>query len=132
MKFPHPSCAGMAVIASRPFSNGYTRRSKRKIPRRLVTYVNFPTTEYLQLPFVDFVSFNVYLETQEKLEGYLARLQNLAGDRPLVMAEIGLDSMRNGEDAQADPGMADPFHLRGRLRRNLRLCLDRRMASRWL
>src|SRR5208337_2676204 len=67
----------------------------------LVTYVNFPTTEYLDLPFVDFVSFNVYLETREKLEGYLARLQNLAGEKPLVMAEIGLDSMRNGQDAQA-------------------------------
>ena len=70
-------------------------------PEALVTYVNFPTTEYLELPFIDFVSFNVYLETREKLEGYLARLQNLAGEKPLVMAEIGLDSMRNGQDAQA-------------------------------
>jgi GT2 family glycosyltransferase len=70
-------------------------------PHVLVTYVNFPTTEYLELPFLDFVSFNVYLETKEKLEGYLWRLQNLAGDRPLVMAELGLDSMRNGEEKQA-------------------------------
>ena len=70
-------------------------------PDRLVTYVNYPTTEYLQLPFVDFVSFNVYLEQRDDLEAYLARLHNLAGDRPLVMAEIGLDSRRNGEDAQA-------------------------------
>ena len=31
----------------------------------------------------------------------MARLQNLAGEKPLVMAEIGLDSMRNGQDAQA-------------------------------
>ncbi|MCK8600743.1 glycosyltransferase [Desulfoferrobacter suflitae] len=75
--------------------------AKAEDPEALVTYVNFPTTEYLQLPFVDFLSFNVYLETQEKLDGYLARLQNLAGDRPLVMAEVGLDSMRNGEQAQA-------------------------------
>lgn len=75
--------------------------AKAEDPEALVTYVNFPTTEYLQLPFVDFVSFNVYLETEEKLDGYLARLQNLAGDRPLLMAEIGLDSMRNGEDTQA-------------------------------
>jgi O-antigen biosynthesis protein len=67
----------------------------------LVTYVNYPTTEYLQLPFLDFVSFNVYLETQQKLEAYLARLQHLAGDRPLVMAEVGLDSRRNGEGTQA-------------------------------
>lgn len=75
--------------------------AKAEDPQALVTYVNFPTTEYLQLPFMDFTSFNVYLETKEKLDGYLARLQNIAGDRPLVMAEIGLDSMRNGEEAQA-------------------------------
>ncbi len=74
---------------------------KKVDPQALVTYVNFPTTEYLDLPFIDFVSFNVYLETREKLEGYLARLQNLAGEKPLVMAEIGLDSMRNGPEAQA-------------------------------
>jgi GT2 family glycosyltransferase len=67
----------------------------------LVTYVNFPTTEYLDLPLLDFVSFNVYLESQDRLGSYLARLQNLAGERPLVMTEIGLDSRRNGEDAQA-------------------------------
>src|SRR5205823_9103075 len=49
----------------------------------------------------DFVSFNVYLESQERLDAYLARLQNIAGDRPLLMSELGLDSMRNGEEAQA-------------------------------
>jgi GT2 family glycosyltransferase len=75
--------------------------AKMEDPDALVTYVNFPTTEYLQLPFVDFVSFNVYLETQEKLDGYLARLQNIAGDRPLLMAEVGLDSIRKGQDVQA-------------------------------
>lgn len=78
------------------------KATKEEDPGALVTYVNFPTTEYLQLPFVDFVSFNVYLETREKLEGYLARLQNLAGDKPLLMAEVGLDSIRKGEDLQAD------------------------------
>src|SRR5215468_4528216 len=67
----------------------------------LVTYVNYPSTEYLDLPFLDFVSFNVYLESQDKLQAYVARLQNLADERPLVMAEIGLDSLRNGEAAQA-------------------------------
>ncbi len=67
----------------------------------LITYVNYPTTEYLQLPFIDFVCFNVYLEQQHRLEAYLARLQNLAGDRPLVIAELGLDSRRNGEQKQA-------------------------------
>ena len=70
-------------------------------PGALVTYVNFPTTEYLDLPFLDLVCFNVYLESQEPWERYLARLQNLAGERPLLLAEIGLDSRRNGEAQQA-------------------------------
>ena len=70
-------------------------------PESLVTYVNYPTTEYLDLSFLDFDCFNVYLETPEKLRKYLARLHNLCGDRPLVLAEIGLDSLRNGEEKQA-------------------------------
>ncbi len=71
-------------------------------PDGLVTYVNYPTTEYLQLPFLDFVCFNVYLESRETLHAYLARLQNIANERPLVLAEIGLDSLRKGEQTQAE------------------------------
>src|SRR5712691_3962580 len=77
------------------------RAVKAEDPDGLVTYVNYPSTEYLQLPFLDLVCFNVYLESQERLESYLARLQNLAGDRPLIMGEIGLDSRSHGEDTQA-------------------------------
>jgi O-antigen biosynthesis protein len=77
------------------------RAVKQEDPGALVTYVNYPTTEYLQLPFLDLVCFNVYLECEERLSSYLARLQNLAGERPLVLGEIGLDSQRNGLDAQA-------------------------------
>jgi GT2 family glycosyltransferase len=76
--------------------------AKMEDPEGLVTYVNFPTTEYLQLSFLDFQCFNVYLEEQERLESYLNRLQNIAGDLPLVMGEIGLDSRRNGEEKQAE------------------------------
>jgi len=74
---------------------------KEEDPDGLVTYVNYPTTEYLQLPFLDLVCFNVYLESQERFEAYLARLQNIAGDRPLIMSELGLDGLRNGEGVQA-------------------------------
>jgi GT2 family glycosyltransferase len=74
---------------------------KREDPAALITYVNFPTTEYLEVPFVDIVSFNLYLESKERYSAYLARLQNLAGERPLLMTEIGLDSRRNGEAEQA-------------------------------
>ena len=76
--------------------------AKHEDPDGLITYVNYPSTEYLQLPFLDLVCFNVYLESQERLGAYLARLQNVAGDRPLIMGEIGLDSRRHGEHTQAD------------------------------
>ncbi len=75
---------------------------KAEDPRALVTYVNYPTTEYLDLSFLDLVCFNVYLESEERLGAYLARLQNVAGDRPLLMSEIGLDSLRQSEDVQAE------------------------------
>jgi O-antigen biosynthesis protein len=75
---------------------------KDEDPEGLVTYVNYPTTEYLQLPFLDLLCFNVYLENQDQLRAYLARLQNIAGDRPLIMSEVGLDAMRNGEAKQAE------------------------------
>jgi GT2 family glycosyltransferase len=74
---------------------------KQADPRGLVTYVNYPTTEYLDLPFLDLVSFNVYLESEEPLRAYLARLQNIAGDKPLIMTEVGLDALRNSETRQA-------------------------------
>lgn len=74
---------------------------KEADPEGLVTYVNYPTTEYLDLSFLDFDCFNVYLETPEKLSSYILRLHNLSGDRPLVLAEIGLDSLRNGHEKQS-------------------------------
>ena len=77
------------------------RAAKAEDPGGLVTYVNYPSTEYLRLPCLDLDCFNVYLESQRTLEAYLARLHNLAGDRPLLMGEIGLDSRRHGEETQA-------------------------------
>ena len=94
-------CVGRPLVRSMPASNGsskgFSDAVKAEDAGALATYVNFPTTEYLDLPFLDFLAFNVYLETKDSLQSYLARLQNLAGERPLVMAELGLDSRRNGE-----------------------------------
>ncbi len=70
-------------------------------PNGLFTYVNYPSTEYLELPFLDLSAFNVFLEEEARFESYLARLQNLSGDRPLLITEVGLDSRRNGDQAQA-------------------------------
>jgi GT2 family glycosyltransferase len=70
-------------------------------PATLVTYANYPTTEYLELPFLDFVSFNVYLDAPDRFDAYLCRLQNIAGERPLVLSEIGMDSVHHGAAGQS-------------------------------
>ncbi len=71
-------------------------------PDALVSYANYPTTEYLDARFLDFVSFNVYLEDRNALQRYLYRLQNIAGEMPLLITEFGLDTARNGEALQAE------------------------------
>ncbi len=111
----HPALLGYAIGNEIPASivrwsgpraiEGFLERlheaAKTEDPGALCTYVNFPSTEYLQLGFVDFFCFNVYLEARESFTAYLARLQSLADGRPLMIGEIGLDSRRHGQEAQA-------------------------------
>ena len=70
-------------------------------PDTLVSYANFPSTEYLEIDFADFLAFNVYLHREQDFRRYLSHLHNLAGDRPLVLTEIGIDSIREGRNHQA-------------------------------
>lgn len=67
-------------------------------PHRLVTFANFPSTEFLRPDGLDFVSFNVYLHDSQPFANYLDRLQSIAEGKPLVLTEFGLDSIREGED----------------------------------
>lgn len=77
------------------------RRAKAAAPAKLFTYVNFPPTEFLDLSFFDVCAFNVYLHHEADLRAYLARLQHIAGHKPLLLAEAGADSIREGQDGQA-------------------------------
>jgi O-antigen biosynthesis protein len=72
-------------------------------PHCLATFANYPTTEYLNPRNVDFVSFNVYLHKEPVFRNYLARLQMIAGEKPLMLGEYGIDTHREKtEDEQAD------------------------------
>ena len=75
--------------------------AKTASPASLFTYVNFPPTEFLDLSFFDICAFNVYLHREPELRAYLARLQQVAGHRPLLLAEAGADSIREGQAGQA-------------------------------
>jgi len=71
-------------------------------PEGLFTYSNYPSTEYLELNSLDFVSFNVYLHREADFRRYLTHLLAITGDRPLVLSETGMDTIREGEEHQAE------------------------------
>lgn len=77
------------------------RCGREAAPGVLFAYANFPSTEYLEPANADFSAFNIYLEDAGAFRRYIKRLHHVAGDRPLVISEFGLDSRRNGLDRQA-------------------------------
>jgi len=83
------------------FLRGLYDEAKSAAPSALLTYANFPPTEYLDLGCFDVCAFNVYLHRERDLRAYLGRLQHLAGTKPLLLAEAGADSIREGLDGQA-------------------------------
>ncbi len=68
----------------------------------LFSYASYPPTEYLLPSNMDFYTFNVYLHRQTDFDKYLARLQNLAEDKPLIMGEFGMDTLRHPQEEQAE------------------------------
>jgi len=68
----------------------------------LTTFASFPPTEYLHPRNVDFHTMNVYLHRRDKFRAYLQRLQNQVDEKPLLLGEYGIDSIRNGEQHQAE------------------------------
>src|SRR5207249_8999890 len=58
------------------FLRNLYRDAKDASPDSLLTYVNFPPTEFLDLSFFDVCSFNVYLHNEPDLRAYLTRLQH--------------------------------------------------------
>ena len=71
-------------------------------PNVLFSYASYPPTEYLLPQNVDFYCFNVYLHDQRDFERYLLRLQNLAEEKPLMLGEFGMDTIRHSEEEQAE------------------------------
>lgn len=111
----HPALAGVYVgnevppdlvrwmgpLRVRQALEGLIALGRETAPDLLFAYANYPSTEYLEPENADFSAFNVYLEDPEAFRKYLKRLHHIAGDRPLVISEFGLDSRRNGLQQQA-------------------------------
>lgn len=111
----HPALAGIYIANEIPTDlvrwmgpgnvksalEGLIAAGRSIAPHLLFAYANYPSTEYLELDQADFTAFNIYLEEPGMFESYLKRLHNIAGDRPLVVSEFGLDSLRNTPETQA-------------------------------
>ena len=106
----------MDPVFVREALEGLIARSRRAAPPGFpLAYANFPTTEYLEPANAGFTAFNVYLELRAPFRRYLRRLHNIAGDRPLLVSEAGLDTRRHPEDFQAQllPGFLEDAHASG-------------------
>ena len=98
---PPRSCAGTgATDRALPRAAGSCGQAGGPRARSSPTSISRPRSICSSRSF-DLLAFNVYLERREQLERYLARLQNIADDRPLLIGELGLDSRRNGLEQQA-------------------------------
>ena len=112
----HPALAGVYVANEIPadlvrwMGPARVRRAIEELialgrataPRPMFAYANYPSTEYLEPENADFTAFNIYLEDEAAFRSYVKRLHHIAGDRPLVISEFGLDSRRNGRVRQAE------------------------------
>lgn len=78
------------------------RIARAENPNVLFSYASYPPTEFLLPQNVDFLCFNVYLHNQRDFERYLLRLQNLSEERPLILGEFGMDTIRHSEEEQAE------------------------------
>jgi glycosyltransferase involved in cell wall biosynthesis len=87
--------SGARAVAD--FIDDLVADARRADPDCLCTFTSFPPTEFLRPQSLDFLCFNVYLHQRQAFKNYLARLQMIADTKPLVLAEFGIDSGREGE-----------------------------------
>ncbi len=92
--------SGARAVAE--FIDGLIEDAKQLDPDCLFTFTNYPPTEFLRPQSVDFVCFNVYLHQEPAFKSYLARLQLLADSKPLLLGELGIDSLREGEERKCE------------------------------
>ena len=82
------------------------RSVKSLDPDHPITHSGWPPAKDLELDFFDFASFNLYPIWPPEVvamgyEPYIERvLQPIAGDRPLLISEFGVNTVESGEDGQ--------------------------------
>jgi GT2 family glycosyltransferase len=101
-EIPSPMVRWLGARRVTEFVETLVRIGRTFDPDVLFSYATYPPTEYLLPQNVDFCCFNVYLHHQREFERYLLRLQNLTEDRPLILGEFGMDTIRHSQEEQAE------------------------------
>ena len=70
-------------------------------PEHLFLHASYPLTEQLVADGADVLGMNLYLEDETALRSYLSRLHHVAGNRPLLITEFGIDRLARGFAEQA-------------------------------
>jgi glycosyltransferase involved in cell wall biosynthesis len=86
----------------RDFIETLIETARSHAPHTLISYATYPSTEYLVPRNADFLAVNVYLESREAFTACLSRLQNLAGNKPLLITEFGIDVKKHDAERQAE------------------------------
>lgn len=84
------------------FLEGLIERVRGAAPGIPCGYATYPSTGYLMPRSADFFAVNLYLEDPEAVAAYLGHLQHLAGNKPLLISEFGLDVKVHGVEKQAE------------------------------
>ncbi|MFC5050354.1 glycosyltransferase [Rubritalea spongiae] len=92
----------LSPVRVREALEGLIEIVKAEAQHLLAAYASYPSSEYLEPANADFTAVNVYLEDEEEFRSYLKRLHHLAGDRPVLISEFGVDSLSMGVEAQKE------------------------------
>jgi len=76
--------------------------AKKVDSERLFAYGNYPPTKWITPRNADVVAFNIYLEHRGDFARLLPHLHLLAGDRPLLISEFGVNIPDAGEAVQRE------------------------------
>src|SRR4051812_34866275 len=101
-EIPHDVVRFHGAAKVRRFLDDLLAAAKDEAPDCLVTYTNYPSTEFLAPERLDFYCANVYLEDVEPLGRYLDRLQHVAGPLPLLLGECGVCALRRSVAGEAE------------------------------
>jgi hypothetical protein len=101
--------AQLNVRGNEPFEQGLESlygKVKALDGEHPITHSNWPPAKDLDLGFLDFVSFNLYPVWPPEVvamgyQSYIEQvLEPLAGDKPLLISEFGVNTIESGEEGQ--------------------------------